>query len=679
MGLLRLAPLSQAARQLVQGVAVLGTAASAQLLWQLAEVSSLSGGQGTHAGVEALEEAVSSGMLREEEAGRGRLASYGFAHDLMREVIYTELGAARRQVLHQRALARLQSEGARASQLAYHARSAGEVEAAYRYSVQAGVEAAAVFALEEAIGHYEQARTLLKAHQGIQSRLAASEVERLYTHLGQVYAFQHAWDKAQEAYEELLAYAQHQRLPALASLTYNRLAILAFHQGQDRPTVRALLEQAWQMAQTSHDQKALAETAWNQAQITIMLWEDLTSALRHGERALSLARTRHDQELEARCLYTLEVIHVLRGDFEEAIPYAQAALALYERLGTEPSASGELSLPYVLLGAPLTQSLTHRASEAMCWALLAVAQVNAGPVQPSIRSARRALALAQESKNVWVQIYSTIYLAQGLREAGAYEEALVLMHHTRALVRILPQGIILHRFLIILGRVYHALQQWEEARSTLEEAEAVAERLDLGRLRVVTLSQLCMNCAVAGQWGQAHTYAVKAMAVRESLDRAIILLDFSPQYETEALLRGGDERQAREALQRLGERLGLSRRFRLPYLQSRALLAAWEGHNEQAIGQLREAAGLAADMGLPAERWQIQAALATVYEAGGEPAQAHTAWAEAARIIGGLAEGIKDEALRARFLAGPQIQPVLQHAQGEASPVSNDQAEPSGR
>ncbi len=129
----------------------------------------------------------------------------------------------------------------------------------------------------------------------------------------------------------------------------------------------------------------------------------------------------------------------------------------------------------------------------------------------------------------------------------------------------------------------------------------MAERLDLARLRVVTLSQLCMNCAVTGQWAQAHTYAVQAMAVRESLDRAMILLDFSPQYETEAFLREGDERQAREAVHRLGEGLGPSPRFRLPYLQSLAVLSAWEGHREQAIGQLREAAGLAADLGLPAE------------------------------------------------------------------------------
>jgi len=55
-----------------------------------------------------------------------------------------------------------------------------------------------------------------------------------------------------------------------------------------------------------------------------------------------------------------------------------------------------------------------------------------------------------------------------------------------------------------------------------------------------------------------------------------------------------------------------------------------------------------------------------LFEAEGEPAQARTAFAEAARIIQELAQGIKDEARRARFLAGPQIHPVLQHIQSNA-------------
>jgi hypothetical protein len=126
MILARLSKLTQPARQLVMASAVLGKAVSAQQLWQVAEL-------GVQAGLEALEEAVKSGMLREEPAGAGRPGSYGFAYKLMRDVVYTELGAAWRYLLQQRALARRQVEGVRASGLAS------------RSSVQAGDEAMTVF------------------------------------------------------------------------------------------------------------------------------------------------------------------------------------------------------------------------------------------------------------------------------------------------------------------------------------------------------------------------------------------------------------------------------------------------------------------------------------------------------------------------------------------------------
>jgi tetratricopeptide (TPR) repeat protein len=671
--LARLASLSPVARHLVQGVAVLATAAHARLLWQLAEME-------VQEGVEALEEAVKSGILREEEAGGpgvGKLGSYRFSHDLMREVVYTELGAARRQILHQRALVFLQTEGTAAAELGYHARAAGETEAALGYSVQAGDEAMAVFAVADAIGHYEHARSLLQEHQRMSTVLLASEVEHLYAHLGRAYAFQNAWQQAQDAYQELLAYARQKPLPALVSMTLNRLAILALQQSQDKPQVQALLDEAWHIAEGSHDQKAQAETEWNLAQITGIMWEDFTSSLLHGQQALSLARARHDQELEGRCLFTLGMIHLIRGDFEETMHCAQASLVLYAALGDEATASRSLSLPSFLSGAPLTQPLTHRATEALCWAVLASAQVHTGQVLVSMRSGRQALALAQESKSVWIQIGSTTNLAHGLLDAGAYEEALGLIQHTMALARTLPPTINFQNLLTGLGRTYHTLQQWEEARSTLEEAEAMAETLELKSLHVPVLSQLCMHYAVAGQWEAACRYASKAVALRKSLEKVLFGVDFSSHYETEALLRGGEESQARAAVQRLGEGLGPNRRYRIPYLRSLATLAAWEGHSEQAIGHLREAATLAADLGLPGEQWPIQAALGSLYEAVGEQGQAHIAWASAARIIQELAQGIKDEALCSRFLTGPQIQPVVQHAQSEASTVPNDHTEPS--
>jgi hypothetical protein len=87
---------------------------------------------------------------------------------------------------------------------------------------------------------------------------------------------------------------------------------------------------------------------------------------------------------------------------------------------------------------------------------------------------------------------------------------------------------------------------------------------------------------------------------------------------------------------------------------------------------------LATTIGFPGEQWQIGAALGNVYEAAGEQAQARSMFEEATRIILELADGIKDETLHSRFLAGPQNAPVLQHARHLASSMPTDPRAASG-
>ena len=107
---------------------------------------------------------------------------------------------------------------------------------------------------------------------------------------------------------------------------------------------------------------------------------------------------------------------------------------------------------------------------------------------------------------------------------GTYEEALVLMQNAVALARTFP--LMEHGLLLALGSTYQASQQWEEARSTLEKAETLAETLDLGPFRPPVLSRLCMHYAVAEEWDHAYTYAVKAIAVRKRFERTLIMLGF---------------------------------------------------------------------------------------------------------------------------------------------------------
>ena len=584
----RLARLSAPARQLVMASAVLGSPASAKLLWQLAELR-------VPEGLEALEEAIKSGILREEEArgpGAGRPASYRFT--------MTWCATWSTPSWERRAGSSCTSAPWPCSRPKERGppnwpimRSRPERPRERIATVcRPAMRRLAVFAVEEAIGHYEQARALLQAQPPLGSKLSASEVERLYVSLGRAYGFQNAWHRTQEAYEELLAYAQAHQLPALVSMTLNRLAILAVQQGKDKSEVQALLEEAWQMAKASADQRALAETAWNRGSIGFA-WNEPKRALAHGEQALELAREIADKELEARSLASLGAIHLSAGDFEEALPLQEAALELYAALDQEPLAARELSLPGIGMGAPLTQPLSNRASEALTWALLALSQVNAGQVQQSLASGRRALALSEEIKNVWTHVLSMGCLTFGLVEAGAYEEALGLMHQAAASALPLVLTHILQCLLTAQGRVSQAVQQWPEAQRAFEETVAVAQGGDFKHFRVSALSRLCLHAAVAGEWEAACGYALQAEDLRKRSDTALVWLDFSSHAETEALLHAGEERQAREAVQRLGERLGSNRRFRIPYLRSLAVLADWEGQSEQAITHLCEAAGLA--------------------------------------------------------------------------------------
>ena len=102
----------------------------------------------------ALDEVLHGSLLREASG------TYQFAHDKIREVAYSEAGAARRRVFHRRALEVLKREGAALAELAHHALAASIDEPAFELSVAAGDAALRVLAAREALEHYARARAI---------------------------------------------------------------------------------------------------------------------------------------------------------------------------------------------------------------------------------------------------------------------------------------------------------------------------------------------------------------------------------------------------------------------------------------------------------------------------------------------------------------------------------------
>jgi DNA-binding SARP family transcriptional activator len=655
--LARLARLGPDALLLLTAAAVLGRPSDFEDLRSVA-------GMDEDEGLFALEEAIASGLLREIAGDTTPLPvgegpeSYACAHDKIRDVIYTEAGGARRRVYHRRAFRTLEDEGAPAAELARHALAARLSGEAFRHLLAAGDEAMALFATSDAVEHYESAMKLLRGARGQPSgSLLRAEVEHLYANLGRAYQLSGEWEKARAIYDAMLAASRDEREPTLECVALNRLAILLVQRFGEIGAATDLLEEALEVAQKSGDRAAVAETEWNLAQMAIHGWEP-DAAAAHAAKALALARQLGLEELAARSLDTLGISHNFAGRWDECVARTREAAALYARLGDR--GVGSLAAQYLLVGSPPSEALHNRAMEAQCLSTVAVGEVNRGGIEASVRAGRTALEIAHEINNEWSQALAATNLSQGLIEEGHLGEALRTAQEGARLARNLPDPVLPLIAIYAAGNAHQAMLGLEEAQSMYQEALDIATTLPRP-WRLLMVSRLCANRALAGDREAAHRYALESVAIRDAAPARLMWLDFVRHHETEALLRGGEEKLAREDVKRFGERVEGNRRFRLVHLQMLAVLVGWEGQSGEALARLQEAGTLAEEIGLPGELWQIWAAIGELYEQRGEPEEARDTFSRAASIVERLAGEIEEEeALKEGFLSAPQVLRVLE-------------------
>ena len=133
-----------AARILLATAAIIGRVAPRVLLLAVLE-------QPESEVLATLESVCQAGLL--EEVGTD---SYGFVHDVLHEVVESDLGLARRHLVHRQVAEALEkSPGPRVVEaLAYHCWNAGMHERAAIYLEQAGIRAAARYAHGAAAAYY---------------------------------------------------------------------------------------------------------------------------------------------------------------------------------------------------------------------------------------------------------------------------------------------------------------------------------------------------------------------------------------------------------------------------------------------------------------------------------------------------------------------------------------------
>lgn len=575
--------------------AVLEQEASFEWICQVADLSE-------QEGLVALDEVLRTRLMRDPPRQNKRAGNeaYTFTHDMIREIVYVEASEARSRIFHRRALTTLQAASVSPAKLAYHALAAGLSEPAFHFSVVAGDEARTVFALDDAIEHYEQAWQILAQQpekQTTSGKLSASEVQHLYIALERAYA-----------------------------LTRTR--------EQGRPLYAAMLKQVLRVT-TQDDDTTM--TQWYQAMIDLYT-ASMLAAIAHGERAVALARSIGQPDLIFQSLDALASIKMQLGAWEE-----------HELLVAETHT--------------LSITLLDRAMEADALCMLANAHLHRGRLHLGIGQARSALTISRQIKNVWGQVNALYDLSAGLCNSGAYTEALTIALQAVASARTLRThsaraNTLLLRALIQLGTIYRALQTMYAAREIDLEALKLNETEESHAYTTVVTTALCADYALAGEWTNAHFYARQAAT---GADNQVLSYTELPHWSvTEVLLHAGDIVQTREHLRRLDAHKGDGLRDRVQYLRAYAELARWEGHHDQARSSLEEARVLAEEIGLADERWQVQVLLADLYQILGERTLASQAYTRAAAVVQELARKIADEAMRTSFLAAPQVLHVLE-------------------
>ena len=157
----RISSAGETAAQVLSAAAILGRS------FELATVRHVSG-RSEEETVDALEELMRRGIVREDPRSAGPAVRYDFAHGRMLDVAFEATSLARRRLLHRRAADALRLDQgtvgrdslARFALIAGHEREAGRPAEAAEAFLEAANRAEAVFANREAIDHLEASLAL---------------------------------------------------------------------------------------------------------------------------------------------------------------------------------------------------------------------------------------------------------------------------------------------------------------------------------------------------------------------------------------------------------------------------------------------------------------------------------------------------------------------------------------
>ncbi len=611
----RLERLSKSARDLSRVAAITGEGFSLALAAQMLEADALML-------ADASEELEDAGVMRLDR----------FTHDLLAEAVLDGIPRSARVVLHARALAALEarhSGNVPAARLARHATLAALPEAIVRHSLSAGDEAFRLYAMSDAVEHYERAQAALLSNAGLLERLPPPDRQRLYTNLGYALDYLNEHERSRHAYERLLAFGEEQQDSGVQATAYNRLAYHATNVEVNLSRAADLYHRALEAASRTDDPAAGVETRISLAWLENQRW-NLRAALEHAALALEQSRSLGQVQWSLEALEAVFNIELNLGRWSDSRNHAQEA-------------------------RELARASKTRVSEAHALVMMAYCALFLGDPDLGVREARGALEICLEIRWLAGQGFAERVLSLCLLERGAFSDALGFAERSLRTARARQSALAEIYAMIAQGRTRAALGQFEMARTVFLEARALCEAniariAQAGPVRTFLNAQLSAVSSQEGDWAAAAILARQALDAREPGYAGWFAL--SPRWlEAEALARAGHSDLALADVEAFAASVQDRPRSRITALRALAALARLESHHDRAATLLLEARSICAALGLKLETMGIQIALAASLDACGRSSEALEARQSALEIARGLLDAIEDPLARASFLA----------------------------
>jgi DNA-binding CsgD family transcriptional regulator/tetratricopeptide (TPR) repeat protein len=421
--------------------AVLGPGASLELLCEVA-------GQPA----DAVDECVAHGMLVPEQDG----AAFGFRHEIARETVESHLSPAVRSRMHATALTALTRRGgADDSRLAHHAAGCGRQEDAVRYSIAAATRSARLGAHREAAREY---RLALRFPQVLDRGRTAD----LYDHLSYECYLTNEIEEALAARRRALELHEEVDVASEAVGADQRwLSRLSWFLGRGEEAVRygGLAVATLEPLPPGHE---LGMAVSNQAQLA-MLKGDVPETLHWGERAVEIARSIGDREVESHALNNVGTALLFGSDTAEGVARLRESLdiAIAEDLHEH------VARAYTNLGVGLVRNRSFADAD---------------------HDLRAGIAYcAERDLDSWT-IYQTAWLATSMLEQGRYAAA----HQLAGVVNRTPQIPPVTRIpaLAVAGTIAvrrgepHAYQHLDRARALAADTGEIQRILPVALARV---------------------------------------------------------------------------------------------------------------------------------------------------------------------------------------------------